>query len=411
MSDSNNRLNRRDILKSFGVGALALALGGKCLGPSVSRAAPGSPWVKKNGLFAPSAAPAKVCLVKGNDRRDIVYQALKKIEDEVITSIGDKKILIKPNFVSTNRELAATHVDAVRGILDFLKPHHAKQIIVGESTASRGGTFQGFENYGYMPLEKEYNVKLVDLNKQPCQYRYIFGKGHQPTPIRVISTFLDPDVYIISAAKMKTHDRVVTTLSLKNVLLGAPMNDYKTNDKWLMHTEYTFSPKSLLNYNMFHLSQEIYPDLGVIDGFEAMEGNGPVGGTPVDARIAMASLDPLAMDTLATKLMGFDPGRIMYLSSMAQAGMGQGDLDKVEVLGTPPEQTVFEWSLNCRTVCHIGRMLIGYFVSVRRNTTLCGDILPIVSFEDMAFSAISWARAAPLAFHESSLKSLISRLR
>ncbi len=69
-----------------------------------------------------------------------------------------------------------------------------------------------------------------------------------------------------------------------------------------------------------------------------MEGNGPMGGTPVDTRLAFASLDPLAMDTLATKLMGFDPTRIMYLASMAQAGMGQGDLDKVEVLGTPPEK-------------------------------------------------------------------------
>jgi uncharacterized protein (DUF362 family) len=338
MARVNGRLNRRDVLKGFGWGALGLGLSGKWLGPALSHAAPGSRWVKKNGLFRSDPGPAKVCLVKGNDRRDIVYQALKKIEDEVIASIGEKKILIKPNFVITTRQLAATHVDAVRGILDFLKPHHKKQITIGESTISRQGTFHGYENYGYLPLEKEYNVKLVDLNKQPWQYRYVFGPGHRPTRIRIISTFLDPDVYIISAAKMKTHDRVVTTLSLKNVLVGAPLNDYKTNDKRLMHTEYTFSRESLLNYNMFHLAQEIYPDLGVIDGFVAMEGNGPGSGTPVDTKMALASRDPLAMDMLATKLMGFDPTRIMYLTSMAEAGMGQGDLSKIDVLGTPPDQ-------------------------------------------------------------------------
>ena len=338
MARVNERWNRRDVLRGFGLGALGLGLGGKLIGPAKTCAAPGSRWVKKDGLFRTPPGPAKVCLVKGNDCRDIVYQALKKIEDEVIASIGNKKILIKPNFVITTRQLAATHVDAVRGILDFLKPHHKKQITIGESTISRQGTFHGFENYGYLALEKEYGVKLVDLNKQPWQYRYVFGRGHRPTPMRVISTFLDPDVYVISAAKMKTHDRVVTTLSLKNVLLGAPLNDYKTNDKRLMHSEYNFSRKSLLNYNMFHLAQEIYPDLGVIDGYEAMEGNGPGSGTPVDTRMALASLDPLAMDTLATKLMGFDPTQIMYLTSMAEAGMGQGDLSKVEVLGTPPEQ-------------------------------------------------------------------------
>ena len=344
MARVNGHVNRRDVLKGFGLGALGLGLGAKCFGPAEAHAAPGSPWIKKNGLFKPAAVqPAKVCLVKGNDRREIVFQALKKIEDEVLASIGDKKILIKPNFVVTTRQLAATHVDAVRGILDFLTPHHKKQIIVGESTISREGTFHGYENYGYLALEKEYNVKLIDLNKQPWQYRYVIGQGNRPLPIRIISTFLDPDLYIISAAKMKTHDRVVTTLSLKNILLGAPLNDGQKNDKGLMHTAANFTREAVLNYNMFHLAQEIYPDLGVIDGFEAMEGDGPTSGTPIDARIALASLDPLALDMLTTKLMGFDPTQIMYLASMAEAGMGQGDLSKIEVLGTPAEQCQFHF--------------------------------------------------------------------
>ena len=347
---NKNHLNRRDILKGLGLGAASLALGGKYFAPALTKAAPGSPWVKKNGIFSP-AGSAKVALIKGNDRREIVYQALKKIEDQVLASIEDKKkILIKPNFVITSRQLAATHVDAVRGILDFLKPHFKHQIIIGESTISREGTFDGFKNYGYLPLEKEYKVKLIDLNHQPWKYRYVFGKGHRPTPIRIISTFLDPDLYIISAAKMKTHDRVVTTLSLKNILLGAPLNDYKTNDKRLTHTDYNFSRQALLHYNMFHLAQEIYPDLGVIDGFMAMEGNGPGSGTPVEAKLALASLDSLALDTLTTKLMGFDPTQILYLKAFAEAGMGQGDFNKIEVLGTPADQCQYHFKPHKRLI-------------------------------------------------------------
>ena len=343
MAGNNEHLNRRDLLKGIGVGAMGLALGRKAFRPAPSYAAAGSPLLEKDQLYKKPAPPAKVALIKGNDRRDIVYQVLKKIENQILPTIGNKKILIKPNFVSTARQLAATHADAIRGILDFLKPHYKKQIIIGESTASRAGTFDGYKNYGYLPLESEYNVKLVDLNRQRWQYRYVFGRGHRPTPIRIISMFLDPDVYIISAAKMKTHDRAITTLSLKNVLLGAPLNDYKKNDKGLTHAEYTFSRKSLLHYNMFHLAQEIYPDLGVIDGFVAMEGNGPVGGTPVDARVALAGMDPLATDVLATKLMGFDPGQITYLAAFAEAGMGQDNLDKIEVAGTPPEQCQYHF--------------------------------------------------------------------
>ena len=96
-------------------------------------------------------------LVKGNERRQITFEALKNIEDQILASIaGKKKILIKPNFVTTSRQLAATHVEAIRGMLDFLRDHYKGQVVIGESTASREGTFEGYKNYGYMPLEKEY---------------------------------------------------------------------------------------------------------------------------------------------------------------------------------------------------------------------------------------------------------------
>ncbi len=343
-------LNRRDLLRGFGGTAVAAALGPALWRPGRAGAR-NEPSQTARRLFTPCTRPSKVSLVKGNDRREIVLQALKNIEDEVLASIGDKqKILVKPNFVSTDRELAATHVDAVRGILDFLKPHFKGRIIVGESAPGRGGTFEGFQNFGYLPLEKEYGITLADLNTQPFVHHYVFGSGHRPIPIRIISTFLDRDTYIISAAKMKTHDRAVTTLSLKNILLGAPLNDGRRNDKPLTHTEYNFSPKAVLHFNMFHLAQEIWPDLGVIDGFVAMEGNGPVGGTPVDARVALASLDPLAMDTLTTKLMGFDPTKILYLTSMAEAGMGQGDLTKVQVLGTSVDECRYKFKPNERLI-------------------------------------------------------------
>ena len=343
MANHKSRLNRRDVLKGIGIGTIGLAFSGKAFKPTKAFAAVGNPYRRGGKLFQKLTGTAKVSLIKGNDRREIVYKALKNIEDEILPSIGAKRILIKPNFVSCDIPLCATHVDAIRAILDFLTPHYKQQIIIGESTALKKRTPEGFKNYGYLALEKEYNVKLVDLNENPSyEYRYVFGEGHKPLAVRIISAFLDPNTYIISAARMKTHDRVLVTLSLKNVLLGAPLNDYNKNDKWLFHTgENTIN--NFCHFNMFHLAQEIYPDLAVIDGFEAMEGNGPVGGTPVDARVALASMDPLAMDILTTKIMGFDPSQIMYLTAMAEAGMGQGDLDKIEVLGTPLEQCQYHF--------------------------------------------------------------------
>jgi uncharacterized protein (DUF362 family) len=348
MSHGFGQFHRREVLKGLGGGAMAAAFG--ALGLKPGRAvAQGQQAAEEGGkqLFAPYTKESQVSLVKGNDRREIIFQNLKNLEGQIMASLGNKKrILVKPNFVSTTRQLAASHADEIRGILDFFKPRFPGEIIVGESAAGRGGTFEGYRNFGYLPLEREYGIKLVDLNAQPWVYRYVFGREHTAIPIRIITTFLDRDTYIVSAAKMKTHDRAITTLSLKNTLIGAPLNDGKKNDKGLTHQAYNFTPKETLHFNMFHLAQEIWPDLGIIDGFEAMEGNGPVGGTPVDAKVALASLDPLALDILTTRIMGFDPSKVPSLTAMVAAGMGQGDLAKVQVVGTPVEQCQFKFKPN-----------------------------------------------------------------
>jgi uncharacterized protein (DUF362 family) len=141
---------------------------------------------------------------------------------------------------------------------------------------------------------------------------------------------------------MKTHSEVVVTLALKNLLMAAPIQDYKTSDKGFMH-QGPYTPNQILHFNLFHVAQKVYPDLAVIDGFESMEGDGPAWGTPFDSRVALASLDPLAADVVGTKIMGFDPQKILYLSAMTKAGMGQGDPAKIKVIGTPLDQCLYKF--------------------------------------------------------------------
>ena len=291
-------------------------------------------------LFTKVTSTSRVSLVKGEDRYKNITQALKTLENDILSAIGRKKILLKPNVVLADNPLAVTHVDAVRAILDFLTPHIKKPIIIGEGGHHK--TWDGYKNAGYLELEKSYNAKLVDLNQDSYEYRYVFGAEHNPLAVRISATCLDPDVYIISAAQMKTHNYVLVTLSLKNLLLGCPIKDDKSNDKGLFHTA---SPavNDLCHFNMFHIAQDVFPDLAVIDGFEAMEGNGPAWGTALPAHVALASLDAVAADTLATKIMGFDPKRVLYLASMNEAGMGQGDLDSISVSGTPLDQCLYQF--------------------------------------------------------------------
>jgi hypothetical protein len=68
-----------------------------------------------------SGAPVRVALTNGDNRTDNVFRGLKSLEKEIARSIGDRRVVIKPNNVSLNNQLASSHADALAGILDFLK--------------------------------------------------------------------------------------------------------------------------------------------------------------------------------------------------------------------------------------------------------------------------------------------------
>ena len=73
--------------------------------------------------FPPLATRSTVSLVHGENRRKNVYEALMAIDEQIKPKLKRKKyVVIKPNNVSTNNQLAASHADALRGILDYLAP-------------------------------------------------------------------------------------------------------------------------------------------------------------------------------------------------------------------------------------------------------------------------------------------------
>ncbi|MCX6560675.1 MAG: DUF362 domain-containing protein [Candidatus Aminicenantes bacterium] len=344
-------LQRRDFLKRMGGAIGAAALGGKALLTPLraDAAEPGRPDDPYGQIHFPinrlgQAAPqARVSLVKGEGRYQIVTRSLELIKDEILGSIGNKKVLIKPNIVLADCAACVTHVDAIRAVLDFISPVVKSQILIAES--SFHNTMEGFRYNNYQRLEKEYNARLFDLNTDGFQNRYVLGLDNKPSRIRIVNSLLDPDLYVISVARMKTHNYVFVTLSIKNVIMASPLNDYKVNDKGLMH-QAAPARNDLLHYNMFHIGQEVFPDLAIIDGYVGIEGNGPAWGAPIASRVALASLDAVAADVTGTRVMGFDPRIVNYLNVMAEAGMGQGNPDKIELLGTPLEKCIMKYKPN-----------------------------------------------------------------
>ena len=264
-----------------------------------------------------------VALVKSEGHYHGVFEALKLIEDDVKESIkGKRRVLIKPNFVSTSRQLAATHVDAVRAVLDVISKYHSGRIIIGEGPAA-SRLKSGLINYGYLKLQDEYDVEFVDLNEDDYVELEAYDSDLKPMKLRMSRTLLESD-YRISVALPKTHDCVIVTLSIKNVVVGGLVGGEKSR----IHQGY-----KAINMNIAELAKHVMPNLAVIDGFLGMEGRGPVSGDPVRLKVAAASLYPVSLDAVICKVMGFDPLDVGYLYYLDRWGIGVADLNRIRVIG------------------------------------------------------------------------------
>ncbi len=314
---------------------------------------------------------SSVALVRGKERRETVLRSLELISEDIHPG---KRIVVKPNFVSTKKPLAATHVDAVRAVLDFLRDRNGGEIVVAEG-ASFSDTMDGFKNFGYHSLRDEYGIDLLDLNRDEWIEVDTFDKRLKPVKLRLAKTLVDSD-YIISVSPPKTHDTVVVTLSLKNIIMGGLIRDQEEgsfrglgmlaslgigsilpasirdwpplhtvrdrinrstikSDKLAMHQGYP-----AINLNLYKLARVVKPQLSIIDGTVGMEGNGPIMGSPVDLGVVIASTDFLAADTLAAHIMGFRLDEIGYLHYCSLDGMGVGDLSEMDIRGDDVEDCV-----------------------------------------------------------------------
>jgi uncharacterized protein (DUF362 family) len=281
---------------------------------------------------------ATVALTQGNDRRKNVYNALMAVDKDLQPELRTRKyVVIKPNFVNTVNQLAASHVDAMRGILDYLSERFKGPVVIAESSA--GNTLQGYENFKFTALPAEYKkqqVQLIDLNAEAKFERItLLDQDLHIVPVRLAARLLDPEAFVISSAMLKTHNTAIASLSIKNMVLGAPLH-FAPNETphWNEKRKFHVGLRQT-HYNMLLTAQRLAPSWGasVIDGYEGMEGNGPNSGTPVPSRLAIASADFVATDRIAAQCMGIDPEWMGYVKYCGELHLGQFDDNKIEVIG------------------------------------------------------------------------------
>jgi uncharacterized protein (DUF362 family) len=269
-------------------------------------------------------------IVTGHDRREMVREALSKLGDAFQQRIASaKKIFIHPNLVSFHRPTANTNPEAVRGVLDHIFLVRADQILIGD--AGVHNTTKAFEKLGYTTLTRSGNIKLVDINKGETIESYAYTADMQKRPIGFSKTTADSDMNIV-VVPAKMHSYYIVTLSLKTHVVGSMVvkaSPLGLHMRWpWLHTGYGPAHRSLADVYADHPAQ-----LAVIDGTQAMQGNGPASGETVDLGWLIASFNPVVADALASHLMGWRSEDIGYLYHLDQRGLGPIDIERMEVIG------------------------------------------------------------------------------
>ncbi len=280
-----------------------------------------------------------VCLTKINGCRDLeklktsLQTLLKPFGGikNIFSDFADEKILIKPNLVApVNFEQGATtNPFLVRALVELLFDKlNNPQILVGDGASVGQDTEEAFEVCGFKELLQGssisyMNIKLVDI-KQEEFIPYQVKKGRVFQEIFLPSLLQEID-HIINIPVLKTHDVFPATLGLKN-LKGL----IREQEKKLFHQTGLADAIVDLNLCLADLPVQIFT---IYDGSIAMEGYGPVDGTPVNFELLGAAANIAAGDTVLSRCMGIKPEEIHYLTSASSRGLAPERSVKLEIRG------------------------------------------------------------------------------
>jgi len=226
---------------------------------------------------------------------------------------GGEHVIIKPNVCNAKNPdgMVITDFRILKAVIDLVK-EKTEKITVVESDNISDTADHRLEQAGLLKLLEEWDVSFLNLSKDETEIHSVAGKK-----LRLPRTVLNAD-YFINLPKIKTEGHVSVTLSIKN-LFGVPARRKKST----LHRK--------LNDILPYLAKIIRNDLIVVDGIVAMEGNGPLIGTPKPLGVILAGKNTLAVDATCARLMGYDPMKVKYLVNSEKFGVGS--IDEVDVVG------------------------------------------------------------------------------
>jgi len=196
---------------------------------------------------------------------------------------------------------------------------------------------KGAKNNKWMPILEKYGLQFIPLPEvEWVKYEFkakllkldqIFPEG-----IEIPKMFIGKNV--IHLPTVKTHGHSVTTGAIKNAFGGLL--------KEVRHYAHKYIHEVLVDLVM--MQKEVHPGIfSVMDGTVCGDGAGPRTMKPKIKNVILAGSDSVAVDSIAAKIMGFEPMSIPYIRMCHEMGLGVGDPQEIEIIGDDLSELNFQF--------------------------------------------------------------------
>ena len=232
-------------------------------------------------------------------------------------------VVLKPNagHAAPPETAVCTNPEVVRAVIREVKKAKPGRIIVAEAAAIGCDTEECYRVSGIGQVAEEEGVELIDI-KRDKDLLSIPVRGYRSNIKRVkLPRFLLEADHIINLPILKAHASMVFSCALKNI--KGTVQDRVHMD---MH-------KQNLTMAMMDVWYAVRADINIVDAIYAASGFSPHTPVPLEVGCILGSKDPVAVDRVACDLVGIDPNMVDYFRVAEEAGMGNTDINGIEVVG------------------------------------------------------------------------------
>jgi uncharacterized protein (DUF362 family) len=231
-----------------------------------------------------------------------------------------QKVLIKPNIGwDVIPELGAnTNPLLVKRIIDHCFKAGAKEVYVFDHTCDNW--INTYKNSGIEKVAKAGGAKVVPGNSESYYQQVDIPGGIQLKSVKVHELLLETDVFI-NVPVLKDHNSTRMTCCLKNTM-GIVW------DRGFWHKNNLH--QCIADFALY----EKKPALNVIDCYNVIVKNGPAGVSKEDVvqmKSQILTIDWVAGDAAAAKMLGIEPEKIEYIPIAHKLGLGNMKLETLNI--------------------------------------------------------------------------------